>query len=161
LAQALLEQGAVEEAEGLTVTSERRGGDDLRTSIARRCVRAECAARRGAVDEALRIATQAVAIADATDALFDQGEARMSLAAVLRAARRDDEANGLVRAAAALFERKEATVKLAARPAAARETAAAENGPESVARRLHDAYVAAYNTCDWDAMRQVLRDDFV
>jgi len=160
LARAVLSQGDADAAERLTNDAEQHGGDDLRTAITWRSVRAECAARRGAADEALRLATEAVAIADTTDALLDQAHARVSLSAVLRAAGRQQEASAHAEAAVQLFERKGASVQLPGRPVVASDAEPAP-GSASPARALHDRYVAAYNTCDWDAMRRVLRDDFV
>ena len=86
LARALLEQDRDDEAIALTEFAEQRGGEDLKTAIAWRGVRAEALARRGEHADAERLAREAVALAEPTDALADKADALMALAAVLRAA---------------------------------------------------------------------------
>ncbi|MEY2567023.1 MAG: hypothetical protein QOE35_1552 [Actinomycetota bacterium] len=110
LGRALLAQGRVEEAEALTVESERLGGADMKTAIAWRAVRAEALARRGAVDEALALARAAVALAEPTDALLDQADTHLALATVLQLAGRNEEGATEATRAAELYERKGATV---------------------------------------------------
>jgi hypothetical protein len=132
----------------------------VKTLVAGRSVRAEALARRGSIDDAVRFAREAVAIAEQTDALLDHGEARASLAAVFRAAKRDAEADAEAQRATELFQRKEATAKAPSRSAVAVAHLTPSDAP-SPARTAHDRYVAAYNACDWTAMRAVLHDDFV
>ena len=109
LARAQLQMGAVDEADRLSFESERLGGDDLKSAIAWRGVRAEILARRGAFDEARELAQAAVEIGGRTDALFDHGMACLSLAAVLRSSGDLDAAQRATAQATSLFERKAAT----------------------------------------------------
>ena len=68
------------------------GGEDLKATIAWCGVRAEVLARRGEHEAAEELARRGAEMAAQTDALTDHADARMALAAVLRAAGRDDEA---------------------------------------------------------------------
>jgi hypothetical protein len=88
LARALLAQGRAAEADALSHESEKLAGDDLQAAIAWRGVRAEALARRDEHAAAVELAEAAVAIAAATDALLDHADARLALAAALRAAGR-------------------------------------------------------------------------
>ena len=88
LARALLAQGRDAEAEALSHESELLAGDDLKAAIAWRGVRAEALARRGEHGAAVVLASKAVELAAATDALLDHADARLALAAALRAAGR-------------------------------------------------------------------------
>lgn len=110
LARALLAQDRVEEAEALSHESEALAGDDLKAAIAWRGVRAEALARRGEHAAAVELASRAVELAAATDALLDHADARLALAAALRAADRDGEADSEARRARALWEEKGATL---------------------------------------------------
>jgi class 3 adenylate cyclase/tetratricopeptide (TPR) repeat protein len=112
--RAALAQGDAEAALTHTAMSETLGGQDLKTSIAWRAVRAEVLAQRGALDEAVRLAEAAVALAERTDALVDHGDACAALAAVRRHAGDDDGARVAAEEARSLYERKGATA-LAAR----------------------------------------------
>lgn len=109
LARALVQEGRDDEALVLTAEAERLGGDDLKTAIAWRCVRARALARRGDVDGAVELARAAVALAEPTDALVDHADARLALAEVLSAAGRHEEARAESRRGAELYARKEAT----------------------------------------------------
>lgn len=75
-----------DEAEQLCADSERLAGHALKASIAWRTVRAQLLARDGSYDEARRVAEEAVALAERTDALVDHGDACLALAMVLAAA---------------------------------------------------------------------------
>ena len=110
LARALLAQDRVDEAEALSHESEALAGDDLKAAIAWRGVRAEALARRGEHAAAVEFASQAVEIAAATDALLDHADARLALAAALRAAGRGREADAEERRAIELWEAKGATL---------------------------------------------------
>jgi tetratricopeptide (TPR) repeat protein len=92
LARALLAQDRAAEAEALSHESEALAGDDLQAAIAWRGVRAEALARRGEHAAAVELARAAVEIAAATDALLDHADARLALAAALRAAGHNDDA---------------------------------------------------------------------
>ena len=110
LGRALLAQGRAEEAEALSHESEALAGDDFKAAIAWRGVRAEALAKRGELDAALNLARAAVEIAARTDALLDHGDARMALAAVLRASGRFDEAGAEQKRAIELWGAKGATL---------------------------------------------------
>jgi class 3 adenylate cyclase/ketosteroid isomerase-like protein/tetratricopeptide (TPR) repeat protein len=110
LARALLEQGRADEAEQLSHESQALAGDDLKAAIAWRGVRAEALAVRGEVDAAVELARAAVEIAAATDAHLDHADARLALAAALRAAGRAQEADTEERCASELWEAKGATI---------------------------------------------------
>jgi tetratricopeptide (TPR) repeat protein len=85
LAEALLLQGRIEEAEAATRTSEEASSeDDIAAHIAWRVARAKIAAYRGAVEDAEGLAREAVALAADTDFLNMQGDALSALADVLR-----------------------------------------------------------------------------
>src|SRR6185369_7728537 len=110
LARALLAQNRGDEAETLSRESETLAGDDLQAAIAWRGVRAEALAQRGEHGAAVELAQAAVAIAAATDALLDHADARLALAAALRAAGRSAEADAEKRRATELWETKGATL---------------------------------------------------
>jgi class 3 adenylate cyclase/tetratricopeptide (TPR) repeat protein len=110
LARALLAEDHANEAEALSHESERLAGDDLQAAIAWRGVRAEALAKRGEHAAAVEFAKAAVTIASATDALLDHADARVALAAALRAAGRGTEADAEERRAIELWETKGATL---------------------------------------------------
>jgi tetratricopeptide (TPR) repeat protein len=110
LGQALLAQGRAAEAEALSHESETLAGDDLGAAITWRGVRAEALARRGMFAEAIDFARAAVDIAAATDSLLLNANARLALAAALRAAGRRDEADAEEKRTIELWEAKGATV---------------------------------------------------
>ncbi|HVH16845.1 MAG TPA: nuclear transport factor 2 family protein, partial [Myxococcota bacterium] len=127
LGRALLAQGRGDEALELSRESEQLAGDDRIAGIAWRCVRAEALARRGEHASAVEIASRAVELGAATDALLDHADARMALATALRAAGRAGEAGAEEARAISLWEAKGATllVERALRPA---------QGPAPIAR---------------------------
>ncbi|WP_135459798.1 BTAD domain-containing putative transcriptional regulator [Mycobacterium sp. DL99] len=94
------------EADELCSESERLAGHALKASITWRTVRAQLLARRGAHDEARRVAEEAVAIAERTDALVDHGDARLALATVLGDAGDVAGARAAAERAAELYELK-------------------------------------------------------
>jgi class 3 adenylate cyclase/tetratricopeptide (TPR) repeat protein len=110
LARALLAQDRGAEAEALSHESEALAGDDLKAAIAWRVVRAEALAQRGDHAAAVELAQAAVGIASATDALLDHADARLALAAALRAAGRGHDADAEERRAIELWEAKGATL---------------------------------------------------
>src|SRR6185503_14164329 len=110
LGRALLALGRAAEAEAISHESEALAGDDLQAAIAWRGVRAEALARRGEHAAAVELARAAVEIAAATDALLDHADARLALAAALRAAGRNDDAAAEERRAKELWEAKGATL---------------------------------------------------
>jgi class 3 adenylate cyclase/tetratricopeptide (TPR) repeat protein len=110
LARVCVAHGAFDDAIDLTMESELRGGDDLKTAIAWRAVRAEALAHAGHLDEARRLAEQAVELAQPTDALVDHADALMALATVMRVRRDEPAARTHAQRALGLYERKGASV---------------------------------------------------
>jgi DNA-binding SARP family transcriptional activator len=94
------------EADELCSASQRLAGHALKPAIAWRTVRAQLLARRGAHDDAKRVAEEAVMLAERTDILVDHGDACLALATVLGAA--DDAAGARAAAerAVGLYELK-------------------------------------------------------
>ncbi len=94
LAETLVAQGlADDEVEALTrVSQELVADDDADVQAGWRRVRARVLATRGEVDEAERLAREAVAILEPTDFLDQRGRAALDLAHVLAAAGRPEEA---------------------------------------------------------------------
>jgi ATP/maltotriose-dependent transcriptional regulator MalT len=96
-----------EEALALTHESESLAGeDDITAQVPWRDARAMILARRGEMGEALKLAREAVDIAERTDWLNLQGDAQMTLAKVLQLAGQSEEAAIVARAAAERYERK-------------------------------------------------------
>ncbi|WSE58977.1 BTAD domain-containing putative transcriptional regulator [Mycolicibacterium sp. ND9-15] len=83
LARACLALDRDSEADELCCESERLAGHALKAAIAWRTVRAQLLSRRGVHAEAGRVAQEAVALAERTDALVDHGDACLALATVL------------------------------------------------------------------------------
>jgi class 3 adenylate cyclase/tetratricopeptide (TPR) repeat protein len=110
LGRALLALDRAEEAEAVSRESEALAGDDLKAAIAWRGVRAEALARRGEPAAAVDFARTAVDLAAATDALLDHADARLALAAALRAAGRSADAAAEEARAIELWEAKGATL---------------------------------------------------
>ncbi len=110
LGRALLAQDRAAEAEAISHESEALAGDDLQSAIAWRGVRAEALARRGEAERAVELARAAVEIASATDALLFHADARLALAAALRASGRGAEAAAEEARATSLWEAKGATL---------------------------------------------------
>nr|WP_082939991.1 BTAD domain-containing putative transcriptional regulator [Mycolicibacterium peregrinum] len=106
LARACLLLGRGVEADELCSESERLAGYALKPSIAWRTTRAHLLSRRGNHDEARRVAEEAVAIAERTDALVDHGDACLALATVLAAAGEATGARAAAVRAGDLYERK-------------------------------------------------------
>jgi class 3 adenylate cyclase/tetratricopeptide (TPR) repeat protein len=96
-----------DEALDLTRESESLAGeDDITAQVPWRDARAMILARRGEMGEALKLAREAVDIAERTDWLNLQGDAQMTLAKVLQLAGQSEEAAIVARAAAERYERK-------------------------------------------------------
>lgn len=106
LARACLLLGREAEADELCSESERLAGHALKPSIAWRTTRAQLFSRNGEHDRARRVAEEAVAIAERTDALVDHGDACLALATVLAAAGISAEARIAADLAADLYARK-------------------------------------------------------
>jgi class 3 adenylate cyclase/tetratricopeptide (TPR) repeat protein len=107
LADAVYEQGRPEEAEQLAASSEASAGDaDIYSQALLRSVRAKILAQRGAFEDADRLASDAVALADTSDFLILRAQMRVAHAEVLQAADRGEEARRVGEAAAELAEQK-------------------------------------------------------
>src|SRR5262249_10053813 len=110
--RALPAQGGAAGAEAASHDSEALAGvtSVLDAAITWRGVRAEALAERGEHADAVQLARGAVDMAAATDGLLHHADARLALAATLRAAGRRDEADAEGRRAIELWEAKGATV---------------------------------------------------
>ncbi|WP_211296260.1 BTAD domain-containing putative transcriptional regulator [Mycobacterium aquaticum] len=97
-----------DEADELCAESERLAGHALKASIAWRALRAQLLSRGKDHAEARRLAEEAVALAERTDALVDHGDACLALAMVLGAAGDPSGMQSAAERAAALYEQKEA-----------------------------------------------------
>jgi class 3 adenylate cyclase/tetratricopeptide (TPR) repeat protein len=107
LARALCLQHRFEEAEPFIEESrEIASSEDLASQVGWRAARALVLADRGAFDEAVGIAREAVDLAKSGDALDDQGDNLSILAGILVGAGRSGEAAALFEEAIALHERK-------------------------------------------------------
>jgi len=107
LADALLRQGKLDEAEHFLELSERLGAnDDTSNEIAWRLGRAKVLLARGSTDEAEDMTRRALEIAETTDWLGDQGSAWLTLAEILRAAGKREEGASAARRALERLERK-------------------------------------------------------
>jgi class 3 adenylate cyclase/tetratricopeptide (TPR) repeat protein len=107
LAQSLYAQERYEEAEHYTEISEQAGAsDDIVTQLLWRQVRAKVLARRGYAEDAEKLAYDAVALAEPTDALDMRADAISDLAEVLRLVGRTDETKGVLEDAIRLYEQK-------------------------------------------------------
>jgi class 3 adenylate cyclase/tetratricopeptide (TPR) repeat protein len=111
LAEALYEQGRLDEAWTFTQVAEATAaGDDLSAQIAWRTERARLLARRGETREAKRINAEAVRLAARTDWLTGHADALRARAEVLTQAGEPREAAAALREAVVLYERKGNTI---------------------------------------------------
>jgi class 3 adenylate cyclase/tetratricopeptide (TPR) repeat protein len=107
LAMPLIELGRDDESMRLTIESEELAAKgDITAQVPWRMARARVLARRGATEEAERLARQGVAIAERTDLLNLRGDALADLAEVLRLAGRSSDAADAAREAVNRFELK-------------------------------------------------------
>jgi predicted ATPase len=107
LGQALLAQDHVEEAESLAdLSAELAASDDLITQVLWRGVRARSLAGRGRLEDAERMAQEAVSLAGRTDFLNHRADALVDLGIVLRQYRRAYDAQAVFGQALELYERK-------------------------------------------------------
>jgi class 3 adenylate cyclase/tetratricopeptide (TPR) repeat protein len=87
LAHAIYEQGRYEDADMFCSLAEEAGADDdITTQVLWRSARAKVLAARGELDEALRLARAAVAMAEETDDINMRADALVDLAGVVEAA---------------------------------------------------------------------------
>ncbi len=111
VADALLEQGRPAEAEALADLARTWAmQEDIDPQIGLRRVKARVLAARGELDDAERLAREAVALASRTDYLENHALSCADLAEVLDRAGRADEARAELERALELFERKGMTV---------------------------------------------------
>ena len=124
LAEALYQQGRLDEADRFTRMSEEVAApDDVSSQFLWRCVRGKVLARRGLFAEAERLVREGLGIVRTSDEPDSQAMALMDLWEVLLLAGRPGEAAAAAAEALALFERKGNTVSAArAREAIARAT---------------------------------------
>jgi class 3 adenylate cyclase/tetratricopeptide (TPR) repeat protein len=106
LAEALLAQARVDEAEEFALLAERGAAEDIGAQIGWRMVRAGVEFARGRYDAAVGLARQAADIAARTDALNMHADAMQRLAEVLRGSGTAEDALAAARAGAALYARK-------------------------------------------------------
>jgi tetratricopeptide (TPR) repeat protein len=107
LARAVLAQGRDDEALELTRTAESIAAeDDVDAQVLWRCARAAVVARRGALEEAETLASEAFVQAGQTEVAALRAEALVSLAAVLGERGRESEAADALREARKLYVAK-------------------------------------------------------
>ncbi|MGH2690178.1 MAG: tetratricopeptide repeat protein, partial [Actinomycetota bacterium] len=107
LAEALLGQGRDREAlEAARLSESHTAVGDVASEVGWRTVAARALARLGQVEEAGRLAREAVAIAERTDHLNEIGDAFLVLAEALRASGRPEEARRAAQSALERYERK-------------------------------------------------------
>ncbi len=107
LAEALYLQGSVDEAEGFTRVSQTAAArDDVASQIGWRLVRARIVALRGDHVAGRKLASEALALVDATDMLDVRAQARVALADVLEFAGSIDEASRVLEEARGLYASK-------------------------------------------------------
>jgi hypothetical protein len=150
LARACLALDRDDEADELCTESERLAGHALKPSIAWRTVRAQLLARSGAHDEGRRVAEEAVAMAERTDALVDHGDACLALATVLGTAGDAVGARAAADKAVELYELKGAAAlaEKARSLLGEHELAAAPAPPETPTVELDNACVRAVRQLD-------------
>jgi class 3 adenylate cyclase/DNA-binding winged helix-turn-helix (wHTH) protein len=107
LAQALLAQGRDQEAERFAELSEElAAADDLIAQLQWRGVRARTLATRGLIEEAARLAGDAVALAERSDFVNDRADALVELAIVHRRAAQLEQAREALAEGLRLYEQK-------------------------------------------------------
>jgi len=112
LAEALLAQGRVDDAaEFADLARDTAPPEDASGQGWWRMVTAEVLARRGDVDEAVRLAEESTAILEGTDELLTLPDLFLRKAEVLRLAGRTDEANAVLERAIEISEQKGALVE--------------------------------------------------
>lgn len=165
LARACLALDRDDEADELCSESERLAGHALKASIAWRTGRAQLLARSGAHEDARRVAEEAVAIAERTDALVEHGDACLTLAIVLRAAGDATGALAAAERAVRLYELKGAAAlaekarNLLAEPTPPSVPLATPEPPQldldNACVRAAGALVAAIDREAWDEVAQL------
>jgi tetratricopeptide (TPR) repeat protein len=178
LARVCLLEGDADEALRWCSESERSGGDDLKVGITWRSARAEALARNGEVEQARKVAEEAVALGAGTDALVDHADALVALAEVLRADGDVEGAAARATSALELYERKQATAPAERARALVAAASTADLGPLEAATADLDAFAdaaeldnAATRFCttwvpallhgDWEALRAQFSEGIV
>ncbi|MCV7397978.1 AAA family ATPase [Mycobacterium paraseoulense] len=156
------------EADELCAESERLAGHALKAAIAWRTLRARLLSRGGDHDEARRLAEEAVALAERTDALVDHGDACLGLATALGAAGDVAGARSAAERAVELYERKGAVAlaERARRVLGERAVPPVPTPPEASFVELDNSCVragervtAAINREAWDEFEQLFAPD--
>jgi predicted ATPase/class 3 adenylate cyclase len=106
LAEVVVRQGHIEEAEQLAQLSEDGAAGDIGAQTQWRRTRARLEAERGRHEQAIDLAREAVDVASRTDALNMRADSLVRLSEVLRLAGRANEAESAARDALELYERK-------------------------------------------------------
>jgi tetratricopeptide (TPR) repeat protein len=107
LADALCEQGRYEEAKTwIRVARESAGSDDLDAAFASHYAHAKVFARLGAIEEAERLAREALDLVVRTDALNRHGDSLLLLAEILHLQGQEDQALENIHCALRLYEQK-------------------------------------------------------
>jgi class 3 adenylate cyclase/tetratricopeptide (TPR) repeat protein len=107
LGEALYLQGRYEKADELTRVSEDLAPpDDIASQVGWRALRAKILARRGELEQAERLSTEALRLIEQTDALSHHADVLVSRAEVLRAAGHTEEAKGALEDGIRLYETK-------------------------------------------------------
>jgi hypothetical protein len=107
LAEALYVLGRLDDAEYWAAVAEQHTApDDLSARFLSRSVRAKIAARRGAIDDAEKLAREAVQMSELSDGLNRRAKLQLDLAEVLRIADRSREAADAAGNALLLYEAK-------------------------------------------------------
>ncbi|WP_374025479.1 BTAD domain-containing putative transcriptional regulator [Mycobacterium sp. HNNTM2301] len=156
------------EADELCAESQRLAGHALKASIAWRTLRARLLSRGGEHDQARRVAEEALALAERTDALVDHGDACLSLATVLAAAGDAAGARSAAARAIELYERKGAAALTERARGLVGERAVPPIPPPPEARvvelenacvRAGERVTAAINLKAWDEFEQLFAPD--
>jgi hypothetical protein len=162
LACSLFAQGRIDEAAEIADASEALAGQNLRTLISSRAVRAEIAATRGDGAGARQLATEAVEIAELTDLTIDHADAARTLGVVLRSVGDDAAAIVAERTARDLYNAKGASVVSGhTEPPFAGSERAAPNLTNSAARNGERFWYTVYHDLDLDAAFLMLSEDLV
>ncbi|OBH69288.1 regulator [Mycobacterium mantenii] len=164
LGRACLALGRDDEARELCTESERLAGHALKASIAWRTLRAHLLARGGDYEAARRVAEDAVALAERTDALVDHGDACHTLATVLGVAGDSSGARAAAERAVDLYERKGAAA-LAERARRILGEGGVPTAPappekpvvdlENACVRVTERVIAAIHSEAWDALKEL------
>jgi tetratricopeptide (TPR) repeat protein len=110
LARVLVAEGRLDEGEQYVAIAEEASGGDIAPQIIWRAVKARLAATKGSEQEAVKLASAAVALAQQTDAIAMIADANLALADVLRIVGREHDAHKAAERALAHYSRKGHTI---------------------------------------------------